>query len=181
MFYGLRGSCVSVLGVDVEVIVGQGGSVFGFFLAFELYNFLASRNHYKISPVWMERINTSPARSFGSGWVQPTLLVVWRFGRVGRRTRERRSPGIGWDCWRLRCWVVRSKTPWNGSLAFSVVEKEKRSICVCRPARVRACGPGGGMLQAKAAAPLRSSPSLQGLGPNALPGPGVVEEGSYCL
>ena len=51
MFYGLRGSCVSVLGVDVEVIVGQGGSVFGFFLAFELYNFLASRNHYKISPV----------------------------------------------------------------------------------------------------------------------------------
>lgn len=92
----------------------------------------------------MERINSSRARSFGSGWVQPTLLVVWRFGRAGRRTRERRSPGIDWDCWWLRCWQVRSKTPWNGLLAFSVVEKEKRGICVCRPAQVRACGPWWG-------------------------------------
>lgn len=41
-------------------------------------------------------------------------------------------------------------------------------------------GSGGGMPQAKAAAPLRSS-SLQGLGPNDLPGPGAEEEGSYCL
>ena len=99
----------------------------------------------------MERINTGPPGSVWSGWVQPTLLVVWRFGGVGRKMRESWSLWVSWDFWWLHCWEVRSWTPWNRSLAFSVVDTEKGSVCVCLPAQVRAFRPWWVTSVAKAA------------------------------